>query len=105
MRKEMLFVAALMSAGSMNAATVVADGEDSLHIEQMQEVVVKGVKAQKDAPFAIANVAGKDLQSFSKTGRELPFLFSQTPGVVAWSENGLGTGTTICVSVVRLARA
>lgn len=94
MRKEMLFVAALMSAGSMNAATVVADGEDSLHIEQMQEVVVKGVKAQKDAPFAIANVAGKDLQSFSKTGRELPFLFSQTPGVVAWSENGLGTGTT-----------
>ena len=40
MRKEMLFVAALMSAGSMNAATVVADGEDSLHIEQMQEVVV-----------------------------------------------------------------
>ena len=94
MRKEMLFVAALMSAGSMNAATVVADGEYSLHIEQMQEVVVKGVKAQKDAPFAIANVAGKDLQSFSKTGRELPFLFSQTPGVVAWSENGLGTGTT-----------
>ena len=76
----MLFVAALMSAGSMNAAAVVADGEDSLHIEQMQEVVVKGVKAQKDAPFAIANVAGKDLQSFSKTGRELPFLFSQTPG-------------------------
>ena len=67
---------------------------DSLRMEQLQEVVVKGVRAQKDAPFAIANIKKKELDAFSKTGKELPFLFSQTPGILAWSENGLGTGTT-----------
>ena len=54
---------------------------DSLRLEQLQEVVVKGVRAQKDAPFAIANIKKKELDAFSKTGRELPFLFSQTPGI------------------------
>lgn len=67
---------------------------DSLRVEQLSEVVVKGVKVKKDAPFAVSNIEREQLQDFSKTGRELPFLFSQTPGVIAWSENGLGTGTT-----------
>ena len=75
-------------------AIVSAQEIDSLRLEQLQEVVVKGVRAQKDAPYAIANIKKKELDAFSKTGKELPFLFSQTPGVLAWSENGLGTGTT-----------
>jgi iron complex outermembrane receptor protein len=62
--------------------------------EQLQEVVVNGVRAPKNAPFAVSNIKKQQLSEFSKTGRELPFLFSQTPGVVAWGENGLGTGTT-----------
>jgi len=94
MKKKMLFVAAFASAATLNATTEVADGDDSLHIEQMQEVVVKGVKAHKNAPFAVANIVGKDVQGFSKTGKELPLLFSQTPGIIAWSENGMGTGPT-----------
>ena len=67
---------------------------DSTQVERLSEVVVKGVRAQKNAPFAISNLKKKDLNDNSKTGRELPFLFAQTPGVVAWSENGVGTGTT-----------
>ena len=67
---------------------------DSTQVEALQEIVVKGVRAQKNAPFAVANIKKQELNAFSKTGKELPFLFSQTPGVVAWSENGLGTGTT-----------
>ena len=67
---------------------------DSTQVEALQEVVVKGVRAQKNAPYAISNIKKAQLSEFSKTGRELPFLFSQTPGVLAWSENGLGTGTT-----------
>ena len=67
---------------------------DSTQVEQLQEVVVKGVRAQKNAPYAVANIKKQQLNEFSKTGKELPFLFSQTPGVLAWSENGLGTGTT-----------
>ena len=90
MKKAMtMALAMVMSAGSM-----FADDNDSLRMEQLQEVVVKGVWVQKDAPFAVANIKKNELQNFSKTGKELPFLFSQTPGVLAWSENGIGTGTT-----------
>ena len=67
---------------------------DSTKVEQLQEVVVQGVRAQKNAPYAVTNIKKKELSEFSKTGKELPFLFSQTPGVLAWSENGLGIGTT-----------
>jgi len=62
-------------------------------IHELNEIVVKSVKAQKEAPFAKTNVEQEELQEFSKTGRELPMLFTHTPGVVAYGENGLGTGT------------
>ena len=56
--------------------------------------MVKAVKAPANAPFAVTKIDRKQLETFSRTGQELPFLFARTPGVVAWSENGLGTGTT-----------
>ena len=67
---------------------------DSVKMEELNEVVVKAVKAPANAPFAVSKIDRKELQTFSRTGQELPFLFARTPGVVAWSENGLGTGTT-----------
>ena len=88
-----LGMAALMSAVSLNAQNKAAL-YDSTQVEQLQEVVVKGVRAQRNAPYAVANIKKQQLNDFSKTGKELPMLFSQTPGVMAWSENGLGTGTT-----------
>ena len=91
----MFFMMAALLGSSMG---VVAQNTralyDSTQVEQLQELVVKGVRAQKNAPFAVANIKKAELNNFSKTGKELPFLFSQTPGVLAWSENGLGTGTT-----------
>jgi len=63
-------------------------------MERLQEVVVKGVRTQKNAPYATANIKQQELSTFSTSGQELPFLFARTPGVLAWSENGLGTGTT-----------
>ena len=93
MKRLVLETAALACAVSMNAQNKAAL-YDSTQVEALQEIVVKGVRAQKNAPFAIANIKKQELNAFSKTGKELPFLFSQTPGVVAWSENGLGTGTT-----------
>ena len=93
MKKKIVMAALLgMSVMAVDAANE-ADG-DSLRMEQLQEVVVKGVWVQKNAPFAVANIKKDELQKFSKTGKELPFLFSQTPGVLAWGENGLGTGTS-----------
>ena len=67
---------------------------DSVRLAEMQEVVVSGVRVQKDAPYAVTNLTYKELQAHSRTGRELPMLLTQTPGVLAWSENGVGTGTT-----------
>jgi len=76
------------------AVGAMAQGEsDSLRVEELGEVVVKAVKAQPNSPFAVSNIGAKELQGFSQSGRELPLLFSRTPGVLAWSENGLGTGT------------
>lgn len=75
-------------------SNVAAQDDDSLRLKQLDEVVVKAVRGQRNAPFAVNNIRKKELQEFSTTGRELPFLFAQTPGVLAWSENGLGTGTT-----------
>ena len=93
MRKNIL-TGAMMAVAMMASAQNTKALYDSTEVEHLQEVVVKGVRAQKNAPYAISNIKKKELGDFSKTGKELPFLFSQTPGVLAWSENGLGTGTT-----------
>ena len=83
-----------MVAVCLCTAGAIAQTADSLKMINLQEVVVKGVRAQQNAPFAVANFKKSELQSFGKTGRELPFLFANTPGVVAWSENGTGIGTS-----------
>ncbi len=66
---------------------------DSVSVHQLNEVVVKAVRVQKEAPFAVANINKQELQNFATSGKELPFLFARTPGIVAWSENGTGIGT------------
>ncbi len=102
--KGMFLVAlTLMSAvGAASAHGVVRDSvrvqessEESLSVEttSLQEVTVKAVSAPKDAPFAVSKIAMAELQEFSTSGQELPYLFARTPGVVAWGESGLGVGT------------
>ena len=92
MKKNVLMTIAFAAISAVAMATETISKQDSTSVEELQEVVVQGVRAQKNAPFAVANIRKEELHAFSKTGRELPFLFSQTPGVLAWSENGLGTG-------------
>ena len=92
--KKIVLAAAAVSLAAGASAQNRAALYDSTQVEKLSEVVVRGVRAQKNAPYAISNFKKKQLSDFSKTGKELPFLFSQTPGVVAWSENGVGTGTT-----------
>ena len=89
------FFAAVLAAGSLcfSAQPAAAQEPDSLQVEQLQETVVSAVRAAKDAPFAVANIRRAELQEFSSSGRELPLLFARTPGILAWSENGVGTGT------------
>ena len=100
MKRFVLGMTALVCAANVNGQETMESANrhavlyDSTQVEALQEVVVKGVRAQKNAPYAISNIKKQQLNEFSKTGKELPLLFSQTPGVMAWSENGLGTGTT-----------
>lgn len=89
MKKIVLLTAALASVAGVSAQETV----DTLKAQNLHEVVVKAVRAQENAPFAVANIGSANLQRFSKTGLELPYLLARTPGILAWGENGLGTGT------------
>ena len=89
MKRIILFTAALTCVATTKAQEVT----DTLKQQHLEEVIVAGVRVQKNAPYAVANIKKTELEAFSKTGRELPFLLAQTPGVLAWGENGLGTGT------------
>ena len=66
---------------------------DTTRVNNLNEVVVKAVRAPKSSPFAVENIKKTELERFASSGKELPMLFASTPGVLAWSENGVGTGT------------
>lgn len=66
---------------------------DTTRVNNLNEVVVKAVRAPKSSPFAVENIKKTELGRFASSGKELPMLFARTPGVLAWSENGVGTGT------------
>ncbi len=67
---------------------------DTSDVILLQDVVVSATRAPKEAPFAVSNLSRKELADFARSGKELPFLLSRTPGVTAWSENGTGIGTS-----------
>jgi len=67
---------------------------DSTQVERLQEVVVHGIRGTRNSRNNTSTVYKQQLNEFSTTGKELPLLFSQSVGVLSWSENGLGTGTT-----------
>ena len=75
------------------AASAQAPG-DTTKAESLEASMVQSVRASRNAPFAVSNVNREALGDFSKTGKEIPFLLASTPGVLSWSENGVGTGTT-----------
>lgn len=87
------FLAALVATGVAGTVCAQESVQDSVKVAELSEVVVKAVSAPKDAPFAVSKITKQELQEFSTGGQELPYLFARTPGVVAWSENGIGTGT------------
>ena len=67
---------------------------DSSAVMRLHESMVSATKAPQNAPFAISEIGQRSLDNFSHDVQELPYLLAKTPGIVAWGENGLGTGTT-----------
>lgn len=62
--------------------------------DSLAEAVVSVTAAPSNAPFAISRVDSAAIGEFRSDPRELPFLLSKLPGVVAFSDNGVGTGTS-----------
>ncbi|WP_431356633.1 TonB-dependent receptor [Prevotella communis] len=82
-----------MNAAAQNAGDLKRTPNDSIKLLQLQGVTVDGVRSRTTGTPHVY-LSEKTLSNFSNSGQELPFLFARTPGVLAWSENGLGTGTT-----------
>ena len=94
MLKKQTFLLALATLLTMSLHAQFTYSNDTLTVQKLDEVVVSGVRIQDNAPYAVTNINKVELNDFSKTGQELPFLFAKTPGILAWSENGVGTGTS-----------
>ena len=71
-----------------------AQEADSLYYYELSESVVSASLVPKDAPFAVSRIEKSELERFSLSAQELPFLFARTPGVLAWGDNGIGSGTS-----------
>lgn len=90
--KRVVFLSSVLSVGASFA--LASDSHpDSLRMEELNEVVVKAVKAGTTAPFAVTHVGRDQLSQFALSGQELPMLLQMTPSVVAAFDNGIGTGT------------
>ena len=94
MTRHILFFLPVLAAAAFSSYPLAAQQPDSLAVEQLQEAVIGAVRASGNAPFAVANINASQLEDFSSTGRELPVLLARTPGIISWSENGVGTGTS-----------
>ena len=95
MKKVFFLSLSLLASLTVKAGVEIVESDaDSLRLEHLNEVVINGVTAHKNEPFAATNISRQELDSYSKSGRELPFLFSHTPGIISWSDNGTGIGTT-----------
>ena len=95
MKKVFILSLSLVAGLAANANTESLDVQvDSIRMEQLNDVVINGVRALSNEASAVTEIDRDNMQNFSKTGREMPFLLSGTPGITAWSENGTGVGTT-----------
>ena len=60
MKKYFMTALALLCFTTVSKAQN-AENADSLRMEELQEVVVKAVRVQKNAPFAVANIKKDEL--------------------------------------------
>lgn len=81
--------------GLMSSQGVMAQEpeSDSLRLEQMQEIVVKSVRASKKTPVAFTDMTKEQLKSVNY-GQDVPYLLSLTPSITMTSDAGNGIGYT-----------
>ena len=67
--------------------------QDSTKVEQLEEVLVKAVRVEADAPIAHSNVTKEELEK-RNLGQDIPILLNFLPSVVTTSDAGAGVGYT-----------
>ena len=92
--KKVMYLAVAALTGLTASLPAHAQEADSLKTEQLEAAVITAGGTPRNAPFAVSKISKRELEGFSSSVQELPYLFSRTPGVTASSDNGLGTGTT-----------
>ena len=83
----------LLALMIVNCSLTIASAQDSLKINQLNEVVVSSTRANEKMGMAFTNVYQKDLKK-NNLGQDLPFLLNQLPSVVVSSDAGAGVGYT-----------
>lgn len=67
--------------------------QDSLKLQELNEVVVKSTRATEKTGMAFTNVYQKEIRK-QNLGQDVPFLLNQLPSVVVTSDAGAGVGYT-----------
>jgi iron complex outermembrane receptor protein len=91
MKKVLLFVAAAL--GTAHLLFPQENKSDSLQMVRLQEVEIVSVRAEEATPVAHAEMDKRLIETYN-AGRDIPFLLTLTPSVVATSDAGTGIGYT-----------
>lgn len=94
MKKTFLFLALLVLSVTANAQDENNSTQnDSLTVHQLDEVLVKGIRVEENAPITHSNLTKEDLES-RNLGQDIPVLLNYLPSVVTTSDAGAGIGYT-----------
>tara|TARA_R110001592_G_scaffold69489_5_gene213303 strand:+ start:27625 stop:29742 length:2118 start_codon:yes stop_codon:yes gene_type:complete len=87
MKRRLLVLAVL---GLSSQVTKAQNAEDSLRVEQLEEVTISAVRAAKNAPVAQVTVNRKEIEK-QFFGQDGAFLLEKlSPSLVSYSESGTG---------------
>lgn len=89
MRKRFLLLTAAVFAYVFASAQKL----DSLQILQLQEVQVKATRANAKTPMAYSDMKKEKIEEVNH-GKDVPFILSSMPSVIANSDAGIGVGYT-----------
>jgi iron complex outermembrane receptor protein len=85
--KQHLCIAASIFATAAHAQ----NAADTLRSNQLQEVVLTGIRAEKSTPVTQYNINSKQLKQLYY-GADLPLVLQNAPAIHAYSDNGTGIG-------------
>lgn len=70
-----------------------ANGEDSIRVHELEEIVISGTRAGKNTPVTYQNISKGEIEK-KNYGQDLPYLLSAAPSLVYTSDAGIGIGYT-----------